>query len=94
MCSQSPEESELQLVILYPYRDEREEMTVPILNKGTIPFFLVRQGTKVDHNYIPQFSNLVDRSEFDTAGVKKYAQIEKIEKKKIEIKIRNKKGRK
>ena len=85
----------IQLVVLYPYRDEREEMTVPILNKGTIPFFLVRQGTKVDHNYIPQFSNLVDRSEFDTAGVKKYAQIEKIEKikKKLEIKIRNKKGR-
>ena len=39
LCSQSPEESKLQLVILYPYRDGREEMTVQILTLFRLGFF-------------------------------------------------------
>ena len=46
-------------------------MTVPILNKGTNRFFwLDRALTLPDRNYFPQFSNLVDRSEFDTTRAK------------------------
>ena len=52
--------------LLYPHRDRREEMTVPILNKGTTRFSDCR-AQKVDRNYFPQFSNLVDKSEFDPA---------------------------
>ena len=38
-CAVSHQRKANLLVILYPYTDGREEMTMPVLNKGTTCFF-------------------------------------------------------